>query len=469
VLLAYLGLGRLLALAPTDLPRADVVGIDLRVLLASLGITLATGLAFGLVPLHQARRVDLQSTLREEGRSGSAGIAKQRFRSFLVVLEIALSVMLLVGAGLMIRSLRALQSVDPGFVSENLLKVEYVLPPSRYPQSFNDFPGWPEVHRFQREVQTRIAALPGVEAVGLTTQHPMREGFTNSFVIVGRESEQPDQPEIGTRMVSPDYFRTVGVPVIRGRTPDERDATEAPAVVAINEAAAERFFPGQDPIGQSLAFWGAQREIVGVVGNERFRGLGEDAPIALYAPLAQAPIASGSILVRTTVPPTSIAGAVRGAIREVDADLAVYAIATMDDEVRASVSRERFAATLLGLFAFTALLLAVIGVHGLLSYGVAQRTRELGIRMALGATSGEVVGMVVKKGLLLSGLGLGLGLVGAFSVTGLLRGMLFGVAATDPLTFAFVAAAMLGAALIACLAPARRATAADPMEALRAE
>jgi putative ABC transport system permease protein len=259
------------------------------------------------------------------------------------------------------------------------------------------------------------------------------------------------------------------VPVIRGRTPDERDATEAPAVVAINEAAAERFFPGQDPIGQRLAFWGAQREIVGVVGNERFRGLGEDAPIALYAPLAQAPIASGSILVRTTVPPTSIAGAVRGAIREVDADLAVYAIATMDDEVRASVSRERFAATLLGLFAFTALLLAVIGVHGLLSYSVAQRTRELGIRMALGATSGEVVGMVVKKGLVLSGLGLGLGLVGALSVTGLLRGMLFGVAATDPLTFAFVAAAMLGAALIACLAPARRATAADPMEALRAE
>lgn len=467
--LAALGLERLLALAPADLPRAAAIGIDARVLLASLGVTLAVGLAFGLVPVQQARRVDLQSTLREEGRSGSAGVSRQRTRSALVVIEIALSVMLLVGAGLMMRSLSALQSVDPGFVPDNLLRVQYVLPESRYPQSFSNFPNWTEVQRFQSEVRARIGSVPGVASVALATQDPLGFGFTNSFVIEGRENEYENQPEIATRMASTGYFETVGVPVLSGRAFDDRDVATTPLVVVINQAGAERFFPGQNPIGQRIGFWGQFKEIVGVVGDERFHGLGEAAPPALYMPLAQAPLASGSILVRTSVPPLSIADAVRAQVREVDPDLAVYGIATMDDELQRAVGRERFAATLLGLFAATGLLLALIGVHGLLSYTVAQRTRELGIRMALGATASEVVTMVVKKGLGLAAIGLAIGVAGALAVSGLLRSMLFGVAATDPVTFAVVGIAILGTALLACLAPARRATAADPMHALRVE
>jgi putative ABC transport system permease protein len=419
--------------------------------------------------VYQARRVDLQSTLREEGRSGSAGVGKQRFRSALVVLEIALSVVLLVGAGLMMRSLGALQRVDPGFVADHLLKVEYVLPARRYPQDFSVFPAWTEVRRFQTEARDRIARLPGVATVGLGSQHPMNPGFTNSFLIVGRESEYESQPEVWTRMVDDGYLAAAGVPLLDGRPFDARDDVDGAPVLLINRSAADRFFPDQNPLGEQIRFWGQAREIVGVVGNERFQGLGADAPFAVYAPLAQAPIGSGSILIRTSVPPTGLVAAVRAEIAAVDPDLAVFAIATMDDEVRASVARERFATTLLALFAATGLLLALVGVHGLLSYTVAQRTRELGIRMALGASRGEVLRMVVGRGLTLAVVGLALGLLGAVAAAGALRGMLFGVGTTDPVTLAVVAGSLLLTALFACLSPARRATAADPMHALRAD
>lgn len=469
IVLARLAVGRLVALAPTDLPRAATVGVDGRVLFAALAVTVAVGLVFGLVPVHQGRRVDLQSTLREEGRSGSATLARQRFRSGLVIVEIALAVVLLVGAGLLGRSLLALQNVDPGFRADHLLKVEYVLPPARYPQVFADFPEWTEVQRFHREVRDRIAAIPGVDAVGLGSQHPLNPGFTNSFVIEGREEEYESQPEIATRPVDTGYLNAAGIPLLSGRMFDGRDASGSPQVILLNQAAAERFFPDTNPVGSRIRFWGQAREVVGIVGNERFQGLGEAAPPALYAPLTQAPLASGSILIRTSVPPAGVADQVRGAIAAVDPDLAIFAVTTMDDALRASLSRERFATILLALFAGAGLLLALVGVHGLLSYTVAQRTRELGIRMALGASRGELVRMVVGRGLTLATAGLALGLLGALAAAGALRGMLFGVAPTDPATFALVAGALLATALLACLSPARRATAADPMHALRTD
>jgi putative ABC transport system permease protein len=468
IAVANRAVGPLLALAPEDLPRAAQVSVDGRVLLVTLVLTIVVGLLFGMVPVHQARAVDLQRTLREEGRGASAGLRRQRFRSAIVVAEVALSVMLVVGAGLLLRSLAALHRVDPGFEPGNLLKVEYTLPVARYPQNFAEFPGWTEVQRFQNETKVRLETLSGVESVALATQHPLDAGFTNSFVIEGRESEYESQPEIRTRMVSADYFETVGVPVVRGRVPDARDAATAPPVLVINEAGARLFFPDSDPIGQRLSFWGNNpRQIVGVVGNERFAGIGEATPPAIYVPLAQAPLASGSILVRTAADPVAMAATIRETIRSVDPDLAVFNITTMSNEVRAAVARERFAATLFTIFAAIALVLAIVGVHGLLSYAVAQRTRELGIRMALGASRRSLLGMVIGEGMMLAGAGLVLGLLGALAASRLLQSLLYEIQPADPFTFVAAGVAVAAAALAASALPARRATASDPSRALR--
>lgn len=469
IAVARLGVRPLLALAPADLPRAADIAVDGRVLLAALALSIGAGLIFGLVPVRLARATDLNRTLREEGRGTSGGLRQRRVRAGIVVAEIALSMMLLVGAGLLVRSLAALQRVDPGFDPGNLLKVEYTLPDARYPQSFDDFPNWTEIQRFQSEVRARIDALQGVESVALATQHPLDIGFTNSFVIEGRENEYEAQPEIRTRMVGTGYLETVGVPLLSGRDIDQRDGPASAMVALINEAGARRFFPDTDPVGQRISFWGITRDIVGVVGDERFAGPGQPAPPALYVPLAQAPIPSGSILVRTSVDPSTLVSAIRGEIRTVDPALAVFGVSSMDGELRAAVGRERFAATLLTLFAATALILAVVGVHGLLSYAVAQRTRELGIRMALGATRRSVLSLVVREGMRLVAAGLIVGFAGALVATRFLRSLLFGVGPADPLSFALAATAVLGAALVASLVPARRATSSDPMRALRVD
>jgi predicted permease len=468
--LAVMGTDLLLALAPGDIPRLDTVGVDSRVLAVTLVASILVGIAFGFVPTLQARRVDLQSALRSEsGVAGTAG--RGLLRSGLVVAELALAVVLVVGAGLLLKSFWQIQQVDPGFRAEGVLKAEFQLPASRYPVDFSVWPNFAEIHGFNAALLERAGGLPGVEAVAIAASHPMDQGFTNSFEIVGREAESADLPEIPIRFVTPGYFDTVGLAVRQGRALAAGDGTQAPSVALINETAARRFFPDRDPIGQRIAFWGDERRIVGVVANEKFHGLTADAPMAVYTPLAQTPPAGGSevLLVRGVRDPETLAASVRAAIRDIDPELAVFGVEPLRETVGRSVARQRFILLLLGVFAAVAIALALVGIHGVLSYVVARRTSEMGIRMALGATRARVLGLVAGQGARLAVLGLALGLAAALAVTHLLRSQLYQVTATDPVTFATVAIVVFAVAMLACYAPARRATKVDPMTALRQE
>ena len=468
VVLAWVGLRGLVSLAPPEVPRLQEIGLDLRVLTFTAAISIAVALVFGLVPTAQASRRDLQGTLRRESR-GSASRSRRRVRSGLVIAELALAVVLVIAAGLTLRSLRELLSVDPGFRTAGVLKAQYELPAARYPRDFANYPAWPEVQAFQRELIRRARELPGVQAAAIAGAHPLDVGFTNSFVIVGRESEAADQPEIRTRQVSAEYFAALGVPLRAGRAFTASDDAAAPPVAVINEAAAERFFTGQDPLGQRVGFWGVARTVVGVVGNERFAGLAEAAPPAIYTPLSQTPAFTGTLLVRTAGDAAALVGPVRGAARALDPSLALYGIETMDQTLSASLAERRFVSVLLSIFGAVALLLALIGVHGVLSFAVRQRVPELGIRMALGASSSRVLRLVLREGVLLAGAGVLLGAAGALAGTRLLAGMLYGVSSTDPATFVGVAAAILAVAAVASWSPARRAARVDPGITLRAE
>lgn len=470
--LAFAGLRALLAIAPADVPRLASVTIDLRVLGATLGVSVLIGLAFGMIPTLQARRVDLQTALKTEGAwPASSRRERSRLRAPLVVAELALAVVLVVGAGLLIKSFWRLLQVDPGFRAAGVLKAEYQLPAARYPVDFRVWPNFKEMHAFTDALVGRAAALPGVESVAIAGNHPLDPGFTNSFSVVGREAEARTWPEISVRRVTPGYFRTVGLSLVRGRLLSDADRTTAAAVLLVNEAAARRFFPDRDPIGARIAFWGAARTIVGVVANEKFHGLSEAPPLAVYLPLAQAPSATGAgvLLVRTSGDPAAFASAARAAIREIDPALAVFGVEPLDRTLAQSLSQRRFTMLLVGLFASVALALAVVGVHGVLSYGVTERTREIGIRMALGAHPARVLGLVVGQGLVLVLAGLAIGLAGAFALTRLLASLLFGVTPTDPATFAAVAGVLALVALAASYLPARRASRVDPLLALRHE
>ncbi len=467
ILLAVWGLELLLRLAPADLPRLESVEVSAGVLLAATALTVIVALVFGALPALQARRTDLNGALQGGGTRGATGDrARRRTRDLLVTTEVALSVVLVVGAGLLLRSLWKLQAVDPGFRTAQVVKLDLALPESRYPQDYANHPRWSAVTGFYQRLLEQADAVPGVESAALAASHPLAPGFTSSFVIVGREGEYERQPEIALRAVSPGYFGIVGVPLRAGRLLEERDAVDAPGVLLINQAAALRFFPGQNPLGQRIEFWGRERTIVGVVGDERFRGVGEEAPPAAYPPLAQAPIGSASLLVRAG---PGVEDALRRAVWSLDPDLALSGIEGLDRTLAQSMARPRFTTVLLGLFAVLALLLASVGVHGLLSYAVVQRTREIGIRLALGAPRAGVVGMVVGRGLALALAGAAVGLAGALGLSRLLRGLLFGVGPTDPVTFAAAPAVLLAVAALASYLPARRAARVDPMIALRSE
>jgi putative ABC transport system permease protein len=325
------------------------------------------------------------------------------------------------------------------------------------------------MHAFSHGVLQKAERLPGVEAAAVSGYHPLDPGFTNSFRIIGREAEAATQPEISIRRVTPGYFRTMAVPLVRGRLFTAADHTSAPPVVLINEAAARRFFDGQEPLGKQINFWGASRTIVGVIGNERFHGLAETPPIAAYAPLDQAPSANGAgvLLVRTSGDPTALIASVRGVIREQDPALAVFGLEPFAETVSRSVAERRFTMLVLGLLASVALALAAIGVHGVLSYSVAARTREIGIRMALGAQPSGVSRIVVLHVMTLALSGTVLGVAAAFVLTRSMGTLLFGVTPTDPFTFVVVPLGLALVALAASYLPARRATRVDPVMALR--
>ena len=469
LLLAFAGLKLLLALAPGNIPRVGDVTIDARVLSVTLLLAAAVGVTFGMVPAIQARRRGINLHLQAAStRGASAGREHRRFRSALVVAELALAVVLMAGAGLLIKSLWRIYQVDPGFRAEGVLKAEFQLP-SSYPQRRSEWPRWPEIRRFGAEVRGKVAALPGVTSVAVAGAHPLEAGYTSSIAVVGREAEARDWPEPSIRMVDPGYLATMRVPLLEGRALSDADDLTAPPVVAINEAARKRFFGALPALGQRIDMWGAHRTIVGVYADERFHGLAEAASPALYLPSGQAPIPNGSILVRVEGDPAAFAPALRRAVREIEPGLVLSGVEPLVETVSQSVAQRRFTMLVLGAFATVALLLAMVGVHGVLSYTVAERNREIGIRMALGADRDEVGRLIVGQGARLALGGIGIGVLGSLGVSRLLSALLYGVRPGDPATLVSVALALGGVALLASWLPARRAARVDPMVVLREE
>jgi putative ABC transport system permease protein len=472
LLLAPLTLRALLAIAPSSLPRLNEVRLDGAVMAVTLGIAVAVAMAFGVLPAITARGwgISLNDHLRG-GQRGGASPRQQRVRGALVMSEMAVALVLLVGGALLMQSFWRLRRVDPGWTSTNVLRVQFQLPRTRYPQSYADYPGsWSRIIDFERELVTQTASLPGVRSVAIASNDPLDAGFTNSFVIEGRESEARNgQAELATRPVSANYFATLGIPVMQGRPFQSSDDASAAPVVLINEAAAHKYFPAESPIGHRLRFWGAWRTIVGVVGNERFAGVATEAPPAMYPPITQAPTASANLLVRAERDPQQLVGAVRELFRQLDREIAPYGIATMDEVLDGSIAQRRFTMELLCGFAALALGLALIGVYGVVSYGVARRTHELGVRMALGATRRDVVRHVLRDGARLALFGALLGILGALAATRLLSTQLYGVKASDPGTLALAVTAIVLIALVGGYVPARRASRISVVAALQAD
>ncbi len=471
VALAFAGVQLLVSIAPPEVPGLTFASVNPRVLLFTLGISVLIAVVFALVPRLQSAHFNLHASLADATGRASAGPVRARIRGALAIAELALAVVLVCGAGLLIRSFSILQRVSPGFETEGVLKAEYQLPASRYPANFRVWPDFKEQHAFNRALLARAATLPGVRAVGIAGNHPLDPGFTNSFSIVGREAEASSWPEISIRRVSPGYFATVGLQLIRGRLLGDSDTTAGTPVALINAAAVKRFFPDRDPLGAQIRFWGSSRTIVGVVADERFHGVAEGPPIAAYTPLSQTPSANGAgvLLVRTAGDPSSLANAITSIVHEIDPGLAVFAVEPLGDTMSRSIAQRRFTTLLLTLFASTALLLAAIGIHGVLSYGVTQRRREIGIRMALGARRPDLIALVVRQGLSLTAAGLVVGFLGAIVFARLLNSQLFGITAADPLTLAAVGIVLGLVALAATVSPAHRAASVDPVVTLRSE
>src|SRR5262245_12785583 len=467
LLLARWGLDALVAFAPSDLPRAESISIDRRVLFFTLGLSLLTGLVFGLAPALQSSKLGLGEGLKEGGRSSGGG--GRHTRSVLVVAQIALALVLLVGAGLLLKSSWRLQQVNPGFNPERVLTVPLSLPPSKYPEGAN-------VVAFYQQLLERLRALPGVKAAGATSSVLLYKVHNSAGIsIEGRPAPSGgSRPELPLDSVSPSYFQVLGMQLIQGRNFTEQDKRDGLPVAIVNETMARRFWPDEDPIGKRFTFGytGPQARwltVVGVVRDSRRQGL--DAPIRIesFLPYAQRPLRAMEVVLRTTDDPLTMARTVRSAVWSLDGDLPVSEIQTVEQMVGASVAPRRFNLLVLGLFALVAVLLAAVGIYGVMSYSVTQRAHEIGIRMALGAQTRVVLSLVIGQGMRLALLGVGIGLAVAVGLTRLMAGLLFGVSATDPMTFGAIALLLVGIALLACYLPARRATKVDPMIALRCE
>jgi putative ABC transport system permease protein len=468
LLLAFWGIQALKTFLAQNalLPRGEEVGVDGGVLAFTLAISLATGLVFGLAPALVASKMGLNEVLKEGGGQAADGARDRRFRNALVVGEVALALVLLIGAGLMIQSFWRLRRVDPGFRPENVLAAELSLPRSRYQDRR-------QISNFHRRLLERISALPGVRSVGGAAYLPFSgTSIAWSFQIEGRPPQPPDQRLMaGWRPVTANYFLTMGIPLIGGRDFTEHDDEETPGVAIINEATARVFWPGEDPMGQRFNLSRRTYSIVGVVKDvKHFRLDGDPAP-EMYFPYTQLPNVWGSmtVVVRTESAPDQLAAAVNSVVLELDKDQPVYNVRTLEGLIEHSVSRPRFHLLLLGTFATQALVMACLGLYGVMSYAVTQRTHEIGIRLALGAQPRDVLRLVVGRGLTLALSGVGVGLIAAFALTRVMASLLYGVSATDPLTYAAIALLLIVVALLACYLPARRATKVDPMVALRCE
>jgi putative ABC transport system permease protein len=475
LLLAMWGVDVLRRASLDLLPTTAEIGLDRTVLFFTFGVSILTGVLFGLAPALQASKPDLSESLKEGGRSGAEGGTRNLVRSALVVVEVALSIMLLVGSGLLVRSFMTLRETETGFRQENLLTMglSYRVGKDEGAKAVNFF----------RAVEEKVRALPGVQSAAVSNGVPLLGSSETSFQIEGRPPAEPGKrPMTVVYFTTHGHLDTMGIRLLRGRFIDEHDTLGSEPVTVIDDEFARLYFQGEDPIGQYFA--GAPEQdiphsrIVGVVGHVKNYGLDSPGPVQaeMYRARAQAPekfqpllAERVSLLVRTFQDPEALTNAVRHAVQEVDPNQPVYNVQTMEQVVSDSIASQRLSMMLLIIFASVAVVLAAVGIYGVMSYAVAQRTHEIGVRMALGARGGDVLRMVVRQGMILVLLGVGAGLVLALALTRLMSSMLYGVSATDPITFAGVPVLLFAVALIACLVPARRATKVDPMEALRYE
>ncbi|MGE0453429.1 MAG: ABC transporter permease [Vicinamibacteria bacterium] len=464
VLLAYLAVPAIQTLSAGSIPRVEDVAIDARVMAFAALASLLTGVVFGLAPAWQASRAAFGEALKEGSRGSAA--AGGRARSALLVGEMALSMVLLVGATLLLRSFDRLTSVNPGFDAERVLAFQVSLPQATYAKEHDRI-------RFFDELLQRLEVLPQVRAAGMVQTLPMRGGYVLSFAIQGRPpAKQGEEPSARHRSVSPGYFEALGIPLLRGRGFDERDVAGAPMVAVVDQAFADRHFPNQDPIGLGLDIGNGTEgfyAIVGVVANVRHDGLDADPAPTMYVPFQQDVFSSMWMVVRTDGEPTQLAGAARLAVREIDGGLPASRMGPLADAVSDSVAPRRFSMLLLGLFALIALFLAAVGLYGVVAYAVSQRTREIGVRMAIGAQAGDVRRLILGGGMRLALLGVALGTAAALALARLLASLLYEVTPFDPASYAATALVLLAVAALACSLPARRAMRLDPLAALREE
>ena len=458
----------LVSLAPAETPRIDTIGVDGRVLFFAVTVTAIASLLFGVVPSLRGGASGIGDGLREGGRSGSRGVRGIRARGALVSGQIALALVLLVGSGLLVRSFQNLRTRDLGFRPEGVLTMQVGLPSSRYPDA--------DARRsFRRSLEDRFLALPGVTSVGMTSWLPLTGfGSDTGFNIEGQPLPPPGQNQaVWFRQVTPGYKEAMGLRLLSGRWLTEDDNETVPRVVVINDGLARRFFPDSDPVGQRLNMGRREsptwREIIGVVAEARYFGIRGDSRDALYTSYDQAPAGGFFVVLRSTRDLSALSGELRGAVSELDPSLAVARIMPMESVVAGSLGPDRFVTVLLTLFSGAAVVLAVVGLYGVVSYGVGLRLREMGVRIALGARGGDIRGLVLRTSLGPVALGLAIGLVGGLALTRLLGNLLFGVSATDPWTFGAVALILAGVAAVASSVPARRAARVDPIQVLRAE
>jgi putative ABC transport system permease protein len=480
LLLATLGgaLGTLLAagtialvrvLGPEDLARLQECAVDGRALLFALLASLASALVFGALPALRGARRSPAASLKQGGRvAGASGL---RARRFLVAFELAAAVVLVVGAGLLVRSFSNLRRVDPGYDPKNLLLAHLSLtgPGYEFPKGWPVLQ-WPAYTAFADALRKRLEAQPGVLGVAFAHQGPADPGWATGVTVEGHPPPTPgEQAEASYRPVSPGYFRTLGVPILRGREFGRFDGPGAPPVAVVNEAFAARHFPGEDPVGRRILVARLPREIVGLAGDERFEGIEAGPAPAMYLPIDQNPQPSVTVAIRTASDPLAAVPALRAALRATDPTRALFEVETAEQALAGSLRQRRFVLVLLGGFAAVALLLAAVGTYGVVSFAVGERTREVGVRIALGARPAHVFGLVVRQGMTLAAVAVGLGVLGALALGRVMENLLFGVGARDPLTLATVAAGLLLTAFSASALPALRATRVDPVRALRLE
>ena len=466
LLLAFQGIRMLVALSPADIPRVKEINLDLYVLGWTVLISLLTGVLSGLAPALQVSRPNLNETLQESGRGADPAGSKQLVHKLLVITEVAMTLILLTGAGLLIKSLINLQRVDPGFNSQNVLTMRVSLPSYKYAQE-------DQIRGFTSDLLQRVKHLPGVNSAAISTALPLSTSeAASSFTVEGQPPPADGSlPIANFRTVSPDYFQVLKIAMLRGRMFTDRDTKDSPGVALINQSMARSVFGNEDAIGKRLFIGGSNQpnEIIGIVGDVRHSSLDQEPKPEMYVSYLQTPPPVYTLAVRTNIEPTNMVGAVRNEILSIDKDQPVSAVKTMNEMRAESMASLRFNTIALSIFAGLGLVLSAVGIYGVMAYSVGKRTHEIGIRMALGAQPGSVMRLVLGQGMLLVLIGVGIGLVVSFALTRIMANLLYGVSPRDPLTFIFVAVALALVALIANYLPARRATRVDPLLALREE